>query len=191
MENRRLPRTLSAERLREVLKTTSKTSKREDNLESKLQEIEQISYRKAKTGPKSALSRPPLPTPQADTSVEGLMALIQSIATEERSRSSGLIDSLVKDFNSTVLDIETKARKEVSKAKESLEAAITEANTDMELRIRDRIRRGIGRLTAPSPVPTRKTDPSVSNSTLVSAQIEATRYRIKDLSLRLTRFESN
>ena len=57
------------------------------------------------------------------------MALIQGIATEERSRSSGLIDSLVKDFNTTVLDIETKARKEVSKAKASLEAAIAEANS--------------------------------------------------------------
>ena len=173
-----------------MLKNT-KPSKREDNLESKLQEIEQISYRKAKSGPKSAFSRPPLPSPQTDSSVEGLMALIQGIATEERSRSSGLIDSLVKDFNTTVLDIETKARKEVSKAKASLEAAIAEANSDLELRIRDRIRKGIGRLTAPSPIPPRKADPIMSSSPLVSAEIESTRYRIKDLSLRLSRFESN
>lgn len=190
MENRRITRTLSAERLREVLKNTAKPCQK-DNLESKLQEIEQISYKKAKSGPKSAFSRPPLPSSHTDSSVEGLMALIQSIATEERGRSSGLIDSLVKDFNSTVLDIESKARKEVAKAKSSLEAAISEANADMEQRIRDRIRKGIGRLTAPSPLPARKPDPLASNSTLVSAEIEATRYRIKDLSLRLTRFESN
>lgn len=191
MSTRRLPRTLSAERLREVLKTPSKSRPQEVDLATKLQEIEQISYKKARFSGKTGNARPPLPGNQRESCVEEVMTLVQSISAEERSRSSGKIEGLVKEFNETVEEIERKARKEVNRAKEKLEEEVNRENEEMERRIRDKIRKGIGRLTSESTPSTPKPRSSPSTPSLISSQIAATRYHITDLNLRLTRFDPN
>lgn len=58
----------------------------------------------------------------------------------------------------------------------------------MERRIRERVRRGIARITADpkSPIP----KPDTDRKSVVSGKIEETRYKIKDLQLKMTRFDT-
>ena len=137
-------RTLSADRLLDVLKNPagnrdkSRTGEVEEELRRvRCRQIEQTAYLKTKAAHKTTMyasAKPPIPVspPRNEaSSITSMLSLIQSIAHEERSRSSTHIDSLAHQFNTTVLDIEARAARDVAKAKAALEAEIAAENEEV------------------------------------------------------------